>query len=55
MFDAMRLAEEAKQAKQFTDVNNFKLRCLACQQPLVGQKDAQEHAEKTGHINFGEI
>lgn len=55
MIDAMRLADEAKNAKQFTDVQNFKLRCLVCQQPLVGQTEAQEHAKKTGHINFGEF
>lgn len=55
MIDAMRLADEAKCAKQFTDVANFNLRCLVCQQPLVGQAEAQEHAKKTGHINFGEF
>lgn len=55
MIDAMRLADEAKNAKQFTDVYNFKLRCLVCQQPLKGQSEAQEHAKKTGHINFGEF
>ena len=55
MAQALELGNECKQAKQFTDVNNFKLRCLVCQQPLAGQKEAQAHAEKTGHINFGEI
>lgn len=52
---AISLAEEAKNSRQFTDVNNFKLRCLACQEPLVGEKQAQEHAKNTGHINFGEF
>ena len=55
MVDAKRLADEAKIARQFTDVNSFKLRCLVCQQPLIGQNEAQEHAKKTGHINFGEF
>lgn len=55
MVQALELADEAKKAKQFTDVANFKLRCLCCQQPLGGQVEAQKHAEKTGHINFGEI
>ncbi len=52
---AILLAIEAKNARQYTDVANFKIRCLVCQQPLQGQKAAQEHAEKFGHINFGEI
>ena len=55
MAQATQLAADAKKAKQFTNVENFKLRCLVCQQPLSGQVAAQEHAEKTGHINFGEI
>lgn len=52
---AILLALEAKNARQYTDVANFKLRCLVCQQPLKGQQAAQDHAEKFGHINFGEI
>lgn len=55
MAQALEVGNEAKKAKQFTDVNNFKLRCLVCQSPLAGQAEAQKHAEKTGHINFGEI
>lgn len=55
MVQAMEMANEAKQARQYTDVHNFKLKCLVCQQPLAGQKAAQEHAEKTLHTNFGEI
>ena len=31
---AILLALEAKNARQYTDVANFKLRCLVCQQPL---------------------
>lgn len=55
MGQAAALVNEAKKAKLFTDVENFKLRCLVCQAPLAGQKAAQDHAEKTGHINFGEF
>jgi ubiquitin thioesterase OTU1 len=51
----LELAKEAKSKRQFTDTANFKLRCLACQQPLEGEKQATEHAKKTGHINFGEF
>jgi len=55
MLQAGELADEAKKNRQFTNVENFKLRCLVCQTPLSGQVAAQEHAEKTGHINFGEV
>lgn len=55
MSQAADLANAAKKAKQFTNVENFKLRCLVCQTALSGQVAAQEHAEKTGHINFGEF
>ena len=43
------------QARQYTDLANFSLRCLVCGQPLQGQTDAQSHAMATGHINFGEV
>jgi hypothetical protein len=33
----------------------FSLRCLVCSEALGGPADAQSHAKKTGHINFGEI
>jgi len=55
MIQALEMAEECKKARQFTDVNNFKLKCLCCQQQMNGQKAAQEHAEKTGHSKFGEV
>ncbi len=42
------------QARQFTNVHQFALRCLVCGQGLVGQEDALQHAAATGHINFGE-
>jgi len=51
---ALELASEAKSIRQFTDVEGFSLRCLACQAPLRGQREAQNHATTTGHINFGE-
>lgn len=51
---ALELASEAKSVRQFTDVEGFSLRCLACQIPLRGQREAQDHAKSTGHINFGE-
>ena len=45
----------ARTARQFTNVNNFSLRCITCETPLKGQDDARSHATKTGHTNFGEV
>ena len=53
--EAKALVAVARNARQFTDVNKFELRCLACQTPLKGQEDARSHAAKTGHTNFGEV
>ena len=52
---AQELAAEAKSSRQFTDVSSFTLRCLVCQKCLTGQAEAQQHAQQTGHINFGEV
>lgn len=52
---AMEIANEAKQSRQFTDVGHFNLKCLVCSKLLVGQKEAQAHAKSTGHTNFGEF
>ena len=43
------------QARQYTDVAKFSLKCLACGTGLQGQSEAQRHAMETGHINFGEV
>ena len=45
---------QAHNARQFTDVANFTLRCGACQKGLKGEKEALEHAKATGHSNFSE-
>ncbi|XP_052893581.1 ubiquitin thioesterase OTU1 [Anopheles moucheti] len=52
---AEQLAKEAKSARQYTDVNKFTLKCIDCDCFLKGQVEAQQHAQKTGHINFGEV
>merc|ERR1712060_972529 len=49
-----RVVKQLQAAKQFTDTQQFTLRCLVCQQGLVGEKDAVEHAKATGHQNFAE-
>lgn len=43
------------QARQYTDVTKFSLRCLVCGTALTGHTDAQTHAQRTGHVNFGEV
>jgi len=54
MAEAQVLVHEAHTKRAFTDTANFTLRCLVCQQGLVGQEGAMEHAKKTGHGNFCE-
>uniref|UniRef100_A0A2R5LG25 Ubiquitin thioesterase OTU n=1 Tax=Ornithodoros turicata TaxID=34597 RepID=A0A2R5LG25_9ACAR len=52
---ALEVAREAKASRQYTDVQNFTLRCLACDVGLVGQEQARKHAAETGHVRFGEV
>uniref|UniRef100_A0A023GBD8 Ubiquitin thioesterase OTU n=1 Tax=Amblyomma triste TaxID=251400 RepID=A0A023GBD8_AMBTT len=52
---ALELAQEARASRQFTDVANFTLRCLACDVGLVGQEAARRHAAETGHLGYGEV
>lgn len=52
---AEQLAKECKEARQFTDVNKFTLKCQDCDCMLKGQTEAQKHAKQTGHTNFGEV
>lgn len=52
---ALELAQEARASRQFTDVRNFTLRCLACDLGLVGQEAARQHAAQTGHLGYGEV
>ncbi len=46
------LGEGLRKKSQFVDTAKFALRCGVCYQGLVGQKEALEHAAKTGHTNF---
>uniref|UniRef100_A0A0D6R2I4 Ubiquitin thioesterase OTU n=1 Tax=Araucaria cunninghamii TaxID=56994 RepID=A0A0D6R2I4_ARACU len=48
------LVEETKRKRDYTDTANFTLRCGVCQKGVIGQKEAVEHAQATGHINFQE-
>uniref|UniRef100_A0A6A7FM20 Ubiquitin thioesterase OTU n=1 Tax=Hirondellea gigas TaxID=1518452 RepID=A0A6A7FM20_9CRUS len=51
---AMQVVYQAQQNREFTDVHNFTLRCSDCSLGLKGQKEAQQHAQETGHVNFSE-
>ena len=55
--ESARVGEEKKRrsAEECSPTHfNFSLRCLVCQEGLVGENEAREHAKKTGHQNFGE-
>ncbi|KRY02333.1 Ubiquitin thioesterase OTU1 [Trichinella patagoniensis] len=48
------LVTDAHRKRKFTDTANFTLRCGVCQIGVIGQKEAVEHAQATGHVNFQE-
>jgi len=51
---AVRLVGDLHRERKFTDVGNFTLRCGVCQTGIKGQREAQAHAQATGHTNFAE-
>ncbi|CAI9088404.1 OLC1v1022714C1 [Oldenlandia corymbosa var. corymbosa] len=51
---AFNLVKEQQRKRSFTDTANFTLRCGVCQIGVKGQKEAVEHAQATGHVNFQE-
>uniref|UniRef100_A0A0D9VCJ6 Ubiquitin thioesterase OTU n=1 Tax=Leersia perrieri TaxID=77586 RepID=A0A0D9VCJ6_9ORYZ len=51
---ALNLVKEAQRKRSYTDTANFTLRCGVCQIGVIGQKEAVEHAQATGHVNFQE-
>jgi len=48
------LGQNLKEKKLFTDTANFKLICGICNKTLVGEKEAVQHANTTGHTDFRE-
>ncbi|CAK9020536.1 unnamed protein product [Durusdinium trenchii] len=52
---ARALVEEQHQQRQFTDTGSFSLRCIDCQKGLKGEKEAEAHAQATGHTRFAEF
>ncbi|KAL5735931.1 hypothetical protein ACOSQ2_030719 [Xanthoceras sorbifolium] len=51
---ALNLVKEQQRKRSYTDTANFTLRCGVCQIGVIGQKEAVEHAQATGHVNFQE-
>lgn len=51
---AKSLAQKEHDGNKFTDTANFALRCGQCNTLLKGEKQAVEHASKTGHTDFQE-
>ncbi|XP_065862378.1 OVARIAN TUMOR DOMAIN-containing deubiquitinating enzyme 2 [Euphorbia lathyris] len=52
---ALNLVKEQNSKRSYTDTSRFTLRCGVCQIGVVGQKEAVEHAQSTGHVNFQEF
>ncbi|KAI9483067.1 MAG: hypothetical protein EXX96DRAFT_556687 [Benjaminiella poitrasii] len=48
------LVDGLRKKHKYTDIANFTLKCEQCKIGLKGEKDAQEHAAKTGHTHFVE-
>nr|KJB12008.1 hypothetical protein B456_002G088500 [Gossypium raimondii] len=51
---ALNLVKDQQSKRRYTDTANFTLRCGVCQIGVIGQKEAVEHAQATGHVNFQE-
>ncbi|KIY67551.1 OTU-domain-containing protein [Cylindrobasidium torrendii FP15055 ss-10] len=49
-----KLADKLRERKAFTNTSTFDLKCEDCGKGLKGEKEARQHAESTGHVNFGE-
>jgi len=49
------LVKMLQQQRKFTDLHGCTLMCGICNAGLKGQKEAQEHAQKTGHMNFSQV
>ncbi|KAI3825800.1 hypothetical protein L1987_07446 [Smallanthus sonchifolius] len=51
---ALNLVKDQQRKRSYTDTANFTLHCGVCQIGVIGQKEAVEHAQATGHVNFQE-
>jgi ubiquitin thioesterase OTU1 len=51
---ARQLCGELKKQKYFTDTQKFDIKCNICGWKGAGERGAVQHAEETGHVDFGE-
>ncbi|GAA5826085.1 hypothetical protein JCM5353_004208 [Sporobolomyces roseus] len=51
---ATRLVEQLRKSHSYTDTATFTLKCEICKEAIVGEKEARQHAQSTGHQSFGE-
>ncbi|KIW11040.1 hypothetical protein PV08_10339 [Exophiala spinifera] len=51
---AVALCQKLQEKHYFTDTAGFRLRCGDCGATCIGEAGATEHAQATGHYNFGE-
>lgn len=54
LMEALEIAEMAKAEHRYTDLARFTLQCDQCGLALVGQREAQAHAIRSGHQRFSE-
>ncbi|KAJ4984755.1 ubiquitin thioesterase otu1 [Stagonosporopsis vannaccii] len=48
------LCNELKKQKYYTDTQKFDIKCNTCGWKGAGERAAVQHAEETGHVDFGE-
>lgn len=51
---ARQLCGELKKQKYYTDTQKFDIKCNICGWRGAGERGAVQHAEETGHVDFGE-
>ncbi|PYH95214.1 OTU-domain-containing protein [Aspergillus ellipticus CBS 707.79] len=51
---SLELCQVLQNKHYYTDTAAFNLRCNICGRTFVGEKGATQHAEQTGHVDFGE-
>jgi ubiquitin thioesterase OTU1 len=54
MKQVQRVAQELFESRSFTDGATYTLRCMVCNEGIVGNDGAIAHGTKTGHTNFRE-
>ncbi|ANZ75971.1 BA75_01923T0 [Komagataella pastoris] len=53
--NVLKLTNHLKNQGYYTNTSTFILQCQICLATLHGEKEANSHAKKTGHTNFGEV